>query len=380
MQRVGTPSFTRSRGFTLVELMVALVLGLVTTLIIAQVVINADGNRRTTISGSDAQVNGSVALYSISRDVQMAGYGLVSHAGALGCPIRAKFGSAAMLNFTLAPVSISVDASGNPTLRTLSAGRTGFSVPMTVTANHGSAATAFTVGAMLGVNEGDVFMAIPATWSATNWCSIFQVASVAGTNPLSATSVPHTVSSSAGWNQDSTAGVMPSAGYTGDNAFLMNLGRIVMREYSITGNNLVMRELQDNGTWGDAQTLASNIVTMRMLYGRDTSASRDGIVDVYDTATPTTADGWSRVLTVRLAVVSRSDQREKEAVTTASPEWDVGTATTVSGTADCTGSEERQCLTLTLPGSGGTDTEWQHHRYKVYDTVVPIRNVLWSAS
>ena len=36
-----------------------------------------------------------------------------------------------------------LQASGNPTLRTLSAGRTGFSVPMAVTANHGSAATAF---------------------------------------------------------------------------------------------------------------------------------------------------------------------------------------------------------------------------------------------
>ena len=198
MQRAAPTLFIRARGFTLVELMVALALGLVTTLIIAQVVINADGNRRTTISGSDAQVNGSVALYSLSRDVQMAGYGLVSHSGALGCPVRAKFGSAAMLNFTLAPVTVTVDASGNPTVRTLSAGRTGFSVPMAVTANHGSAAAAFTVGAVLGVNEGDVFVAIPATWSSTNWCSVFQVASVSGSNPLTTSSIPHAVSSGAG--------------------------------------------------------------------------------------------------------------------------------------------------------------------------------------
>ena len=44
MQR-HTASHRPTRGFTLVELMVALALGLVTTLIIAQVVINADGNR-----------------------------------------------------------------------------------------------------------------------------------------------------------------------------------------------------------------------------------------------------------------------------------------------------------------------------------------------
>lgn len=374
--RLATPN----RGFTLVELMVALALGLITTVIIAQVVINADGNRRTTITGSDAQVNGSIALYSVSRDVQMAGYGIVSHSAALGCPVKGKFGSAAALSFTLAPVSVTTDANGNPTLRTLSAGRTGFSVPMAVTDNHAATAQAFTVASVLGVNEGDVFVALPATWSSTNWCTIFQVASVSGSNPLTTTSVPHTVSSGSGWNQDSTAGVIPTGGYTGDSAFLMNLGRIAMREYSVSNESLVMRELQDNGTWGDPQTLASNIVSMRVLYGRDTSASRDGVVDVYDTTTPTTADGWSRILTVRIAVVSRSEQHEKEAVTTASPEWDVGTATTVSGTANCTGSEERQCLTLTLPGSTGSDTTWQHHRYKVYDTVVPLRNILWSAS
>lgn len=369
-----------TRGFTLVELMVALALGLVTTLIIAQVVINADGNRRTTISGSDAQVNGSVALYSISRDMQMAGYGLLSHAAALGCPIRAKYGSNALISFTLAPVSIALDSTGNPTIRTLSAGRTGFSVPMSVTANHGASASAFTVASVLGVNEGDVMMALPATWSSTNGCAIFQVTSVSGSNPLTTTSVPHAVGTGASWNQDSSAGVMPSAGYTASSAFLMNLGRIVMREYSVSNENLVMRELQADGTWGTPQTLASNVVSMRVLYGRDTSASRDGVVDVYDTNTPTTADGWGRVLTIRVAVVTRSEQFEKEAVTSASPEWDVGTATTVSGTADCTGSTERQCLTLTLPGSSGSDTTWQHYRYKVYDTVVPLRNVLWSAS
>lgn len=379
MQRNHTLQRSR-RGFTLVELMVALALGLITTLIIAQVVINADGNRRTTISGSDAQVNGSVALYSISRDAQMAGYGLLSHSAALGCPIRAKYGSNALLSLTLAPVSITLDASGNPTLRTLSAGRTGFSVPMAVTANHSASAQAFTVASVLGVNEGDVMMALPSSWSATNGCAVFQVTADSGSNPLTTTSVPHGVGASSGWNQDSSAGVMPTAGYTANSAFLMNLGRIVMREYSVSNDNLVMRELQADGTWGDTQTLASNVVSMRVLYGRDTSPSRDGVVDVYDTSTPTTADGWARVLTVRVAVVARSEQYEKEAVTSGSPEWDVGTAATVSGTAACTGSEERQCLTLTLPGSTGSDTTWQHYRYKVYDTVVPLRNVLWSAS
>ena len=47
---------------TLVELMVALLLGLVTTYFIAQVFAVAEGQKRTATFGSDAQVNGAVAL------------------------------------------------------------------------------------------------------------------------------------------------------------------------------------------------------------------------------------------------------------------------------------------------------------------------------
>ena len=59
-------------GFTLVELMVGLALALITTVIVAQVMWAAEGNRRTTTQGSDAQVNGALALYTLQRDLQMA--------------------------------------------------------------------------------------------------------------------------------------------------------------------------------------------------------------------------------------------------------------------------------------------------------------------
>jgi len=103
------------------------------------------------------------------------------------------------------------------------------------------------------------------------------------------------------------------------------------------------------------------------------------VVDQYDTTTPTTADDWSRVLSVRIAVTARSEVREKDNVTTADPVWDVGTATTVNGTSACSSGSSRKCLTLTIPKPNAGDTEWQHYRYKVYDTIVPLRNVLWSA-
>lgn len=376
------PARPRPHGFTMVELLVGMALALVTTVIIAQVITNAEGLRRTTSSGADAQVNGAIGLYALTRDLQSAGYGLASHGAAWGCPVRAQFGNAPMLNLTLAPATITADANGNATLLTLSAGRLGPALPMVVKANHANGADAFTVTSTQGVSTGDVMLAIPAAWSNTLWCTAFQVAAgttANGTFALTSTVVPHVGSATASWNPATAGTLMPTAGYTADTALLMNLGRIVLRDYRIENEALVMRELQANGTMPAAGTvLASGIVRLVMLYGRDTSATRDGVIDVYDTTTPNTADGWSRVVALRVALVARSNQREKEAVTTASPVWQLGTTPAVTGSAACAQGSTRQCMTLTLPSSTGTSTEWQHYRYRVFDTVVPLRNVLWS--
>ena len=72
-------------GFGLVEIMVGLVIGLLTTLVIMQIFTSFEGQKRTTSGSADAQTNGAVALYSISRDVQMAGYGLLP---VLGTPLN----------------------------------------------------------------------------------------------------------------------------------------------------------------------------------------------------------------------------------------------------------------------------------------------------
>ena len=64
-------------GFSLVEIMVALVIGLLTTLVIMQVFTVFEGQKRSTMGSADAQTSGSVALYMIERDMQMAGFGLL---------------------------------------------------------------------------------------------------------------------------------------------------------------------------------------------------------------------------------------------------------------------------------------------------------------
>jgi len=85
--RTRRPLLARQRGVTLVELMVGLVIGLLATLVIAQVAIVFEGQKRSTTGGSDAQLNGALALQTLQRDIQLSGYGIATGGGA-GCELR----------------------------------------------------------------------------------------------------------------------------------------------------------------------------------------------------------------------------------------------------------------------------------------------------
>jgi type IV pilus assembly protein PilW len=98
----------------------------------------------------------------------------------------------------------------------------------------------------------------------------------------------------------------------------------------------------------------------------------DGIVDVYDQVTPAPANGcdWLHVSSVRIALVGRNGQPDKNIVTTAAPTWAASVANNPAGSTmlpiDLTGTN------AALAASGFT---WQNYRYKVFETTVPIRNI-----
>jgi prepilin-type N-terminal cleavage/methylation domain-containing protein len=60
-------------GFTLVELLVAIVISLVLTLAITTVLIRTEGSKRTTTSVNDINATGSYAAFVLDRAVRSAG-------------------------------------------------------------------------------------------------------------------------------------------------------------------------------------------------------------------------------------------------------------------------------------------------------------------
>ena len=98
------------RGFTLVELMVGLVVGLIASAAIIQTFSTFEAQKRSTVAGSEAQENGLVALSQLEQDIHNAGAGVVDPI-TLDCTNASTFtysvaAGGAIPNFTLAPVVI----------------------------------------------------------------------------------------------------------------------------------------------------------------------------------------------------------------------------------------------------------------------------------
>lgn len=365
------------RGFTLVELMVSVVIGLLTTLVIAEVLAFSEGQKRTTTAGSDAQINGAQALYTIQRDIKMAGYGFASTPSLLGCPIYAKFNGVDLATgagtpkfpTVLAPVVIDATDVNHNTIRILSSAKTSYSIPIQITPpgyTPSAAGTAtFPVTSILGVGAGDLMIAAKADASK---CEVFKV--------LATPTVDTEISRNddvATWN----ANLFPTVAY-GYGDMLINMGSVMDHRYSISaGNNLQLAAFSSTApsVAPAAMDLYPDIVVLNAMYGKDTDG--DGTVDTYDQTTPTTLADWSKIKSIRLALVARSAQYEKDPVTSANPLWDVGSSATVTVTPAVTTCGLSQCITLDVHTIVGTD--WQHYRYKVFDTVIPILNTLWAS-
>lgn len=344
------------RGLLLIELMVGLFIGLLTTLAITQVLSLAEGQRRAAISGGDAQVSGSVSLHTVQRELRQAGYGLGGNPAALGCLVKGSY-EGNNVSMPLAPIVITDGASGAPdVLGVFSSSRRGAAVPLDVTELHPQAGTSFVVKGSFSVAVNDYLVAIPEVWSGSQWCTLFKATVVSASEPYTIEHADFSTNA-------------PTAGYDAD-SYILNLGGgLRSRTYSVNAQNVL--QMAEFG--GTTQDIAPEIVNLQALYGKDTNG--DKVIDTYDTTTPSTAAAWLQVIAVRVALVSRSMEFEREEVTSSLPEWDVGAAIAVSGAVDCASGSGGKCVQIKVDNL----TNWKHYRYKVYDTLIPLRNMLWNS-
>lgn len=339
------------RGFSLIELMVGVVIGMIAVILISQVFALSEGTRRTTLGVDDATSNGAVALVGLQRDLRQGGYGL-SALQLSGCNLALPAGWTVN---GLAPVTINH--------------------PDIPAGDDNTDTLLITYGASNSTPDGDRVVSQPAagTYSMSAHASFTandQVIAVTAAPPVPCDLTVEVSTPLAAPNVTVATGVADMA-----NGTLFNVGpQPRFLAYAIRGGNLTLcdyaandcsnaADVDDEAVW---VPVASNIVSLRAEYGRDTSGPpMDATVDLYDQTTPALACDWARVSAVRVVLVARSGQLEREDVTPAAlvPTWAGSTVTLAHPVA--------------VPIDLTANDDWQRFRYRTFETTVPLRNMAW---
>ncbi|HEX2530451.1 MAG TPA: hypothetical protein VHK70_03170, partial [Burkholderiaceae bacterium] len=249
----------RHLGFSIVEIMVGIVISMLAVLVIMQVYTVFEGRKRTATGGSDAQTNGSVALYTMDRDVRLAGYG-INLPQALGCKVNALYNdkeshlSPSTKPFTLTPVEVTDGAGGLPdTIRLLYSGKGKFSLPARVITDHPAEADNFFLNTTVGIEPNDLMIAFEPGKD----CTLLQVTDI----PSGNVQILHSNGKSP-WDPPGGLNIFPPGGYS-TNAMLFNLGSLIIHSYSLdAGNNLQLANYLSASDTDEILTLFPNIVNL----------------------------------------------------------------------------------------------------------------------
>jgi len=218
---------THSRGFSLVELMVGMLIGLIGMIIIFQVFEVSEGIKRTTTSGGDAQQNGAIALFAIESDLRNAGAGF-NDTGYAGCNIAGSDTARSTPSFNMLLVPALLCAPDKTSPGGACPGGGAASAPNTLTLFYGSQAQTattqlvttlaapgtgtFSVKNTFGYAQGDLVVLLEPL-SGKN-CALMEVTQVG--DPVAGSNVIFHVSGSYAGNNARFNSVSPGVSYQFD--------------------------------------------------------------------------------------------------------------------------------------------------------------------
>ncbi len=420
-------------GFSLVELLVAMIISLVGSIIIFQVFAGFENQRRNTTSGGDATTNMAAAANALEQAGRDAGYGL-NFGSHLGCaaigwrenadPTITPHAAGKIFALKVAPVSIDRDAGGALLSLTFSRNTNDNSYSVTklisnmdpVTPSSPSAATAnapLCLENMYGVNKGDILVLAEHKDTDTGskatkiTCAVTEVRDIIPGPPVC---INHTYGSFThsdpaitamqytNFNKPGGLGSIPDTGSVGadlnslmnpipyldsavtnaPNLFTFKAGAAVMnlgpkKSGGISGFQTSQFSLQNGQLMvssfpGDPGVpLVDGIVFMEAQFGSASTPTTTSPALTYSKTLPEVAtndpkiaqDTWFSLRTVRVVMITKSSQYDKDYN---------GPTTFTAWSAD-----GPLAVTYTAPNPA-VDT---HYRHKVWEVVIPLRNMFW---
>lgn len=374
-----------NRGFTLIELMVAVTISMGLTLAITLMLIRSEAGRRAVTSVNDASNNGAYLAYTLDRTLRSAGSGFAqSWRNTYGCTLQAQ--RAGLGTFLPRPSAYPAPFAAVPTTLRMAplvvhagTGAGGSDVLMVQTGSSGlgeaplpvltgsATSSDLRIPLTLGFRGNDVLALVQeAVAGMPANCFIQQVAAGFVGDADQQLNLGGT------YYGANVGGVALASIGTTQRAWVVPLGneninRPSFQLLGVAANNaLVSYDLLRMDNSNAVVPVSDGVVDLRARYGVDTND--DGAIDAWVAPTGTTWDAAallngsatasvsiSQIIAVRVALVMRNNTPEKEDVTAATlPLFgDLPAALQVTHTV--------------------TDTTL---RYRVLDFTVPLRNAM----
>ncbi len=374
------------RGFSLIELMVAVTIGLVLMLTVSTMVARQESIRRGVTSGNDLTSNSAYAAFALERELRSAGSGFSQDATShYGCPLAVSLDNAQLLPatrafpapfntipqaFALAPLIVHPGAGANGSdVIALAVGNSGLGESVMQIAPNSAAAGQVSLSNTIGLRGGDLVLLSQAGQR----CMLQQVTAnfAGGEAPLltfggnyAANVIAGTALLDFGTTGDARAVVLGNV--TG------NLPRLQLLGVSNDATLVSYDVLQTTGA--NVAALVEGVVDLRVRYGFDNTGNTGPTAVVNSWIAPTDANftpaalqaqtvasvaRLRSILAVRVGLVLRSDLAER---TTVTPEDLTMFASLPNG------------LQHTYDVPAGTTNQ----RYRVVEFTVPLRNVRFS--
>jgi type IV pilus assembly protein PilW len=386
----------KQKGMTLVELMVAMTIGLGITLAISSVLIASENHKRITTSTNDAQQTGTYGYYALDKALRGAGSSIAGSAyptdvGVLGChlnvgnvnatfphlaPFPAPFGNfllGAPGGLNVAPVLIgkaqSQDGKSDVIMIMSGSGSAG-GVSRQITG--GGNATTATLDNIVGFANNDLVL---VSQSGVPDCLLEEVLTVTPPTPTLTLGGNYYVATATSTSMATLAAntasyVTPLGNADANNVQFMLFG--VDNNRTLFSYDLLQNPVGGAG----AQAIADGIVQMNAIYGVDTTGN--GTQDEWDGP----AGNWDintvmgsplkmkQIVSVRVALVVRGEyyDTKRDPLTGNPVAVSPATLTYFNGLVDHSGAS--------LKGTIALNPTEQQFRYRVFEFTVPLRNML----
>lgn len=384
----------KQHGFSLIELMVGLVIGLLMSLVVYNALSVSEGRKRTTTSLNDINQAGSYAIYQLDKLIRSAGSGFtgggdqVAADYSYGCRLDMALGGAQLTPATTFPspfASVSTTIRVAPVIIYDGAAGAGGDVIVTMAGNAGlgesptgfsSLASTATLHLInhAGIRANDVVL-LADKGAAISPCLMQQVAStftpIAGGSTVPLAGNYYSAITNGRSVSDFTA-----------TAQAVNLGQAPnLNMFGVTASgssyNLMRYDLMQNRQNSaispnpNPSVYIDGVYQMQALYGVDTSPATSSLAWIAPTGTFSSASlltgtlaaaaTLKRIKAIKIGVVMRTSLLEREAVS-GGPEQAVSNST----------------LTLfnDTPFPITVNLSPTTYRYRAFEAVIPLRNTL----